>query len=279
MAVNARTPLVRAPGQEKMFDYGLLEQVEASNEDQLAQTWLGRLRLKDTKAAAASFNHHGIGGTEVVYLDQSDLREMLPNIGDRKKILASLHSLKMTKVMQKKSQVLLRFHTWENCFGNCCCCTYEDTASMNLLTPSMMRFKEMSSMRNCECGYFYGRSTRKTQTLDMKQITDILTTKTGTYFCDYDWVRCCFGCPFGQLTILAEGGSSFEGVGVGDEEAVAQAGHPGSSASNLGSGVRELVFRVRYGEVEKFEKAIRDAWQADQADITNFAGILADKRT
>eukprot|EP00439_Symbiodinium_sp_Y106_P023855 s1984_g2.t3 len=137
-------PLVPKPKQQGMFDYGTLASVEKCTSEELAEKWLGKLDLKDASHVKQAFQEHGVIGTDVVYLDLSDLQVLCDKVGDRKKILRSLHELKNAKVMQEKNRIIGKFYPWEP-WGCCCLCRNRDVPVIVL--PTVIKFKTRPSLK------------------------------------------------------------------------------------------------------------------------------------
>jgi len=181
-----------APMQQGMFDYKTLDAVEKSGPAHLKGTWLSTLGLKNLDGVAQAFLEHDVGGPDVVYLDNTDLKELIPTIGDRKKLLRSMHELKNAKVMQQKNRIVGKFFPWEPCM---CCCLWERKTTPVIVFPMVIKFKSQSDIWHVE---------KKTEMIEISQVQDMTLIQTGWSFCDYDIVRQCCGCPAASLTILAD---------------------------------------------------------------------------
>mmetsp|Transcript_26883 Transcript_26883/g.52657 ORF Transcript_26883/g.52657 Transcript_26883/m.52657 type:complete len:234 (+) Transcript_26883:59-760(+) len=186
------------PRQQGMFDYKTLDTVERSSPAQLKGTWLSTLGLKHLDGAAQAFLEHDVGGPDVVYLDNTDLKELIPTIGDRKKLLRSMHELKNAKVMEQKNRLIGKFFPWEP-FIFCCLCERRTTPVIVL--PMVIKFKSRNDLWSAE---------RKTEMVEISQVQDMTVVVHGWSTFDYDIFRQCCGCPSASLTILADNETNHE---------------------------------------------------------------------
>mmetsp|Transcript_7848 Transcript_7848/g.18835 ORF Transcript_7848/g.18835 Transcript_7848/m.18835 type:complete len:243 (-) Transcript_7848:12-740(-) len=239
-------PLVPKPKQQGMFDYGTLASVEKCTSEELAEKWLGKLDLKDAKHVKQAFQEHGVIGTDVVYLDLSDLQVLCDKVGDRKKILRSLHELKNAKVMQEKNRIIGKFYPWEP-WGCCCLCRNRDVPVIVL--PTVIKFKTRPSLKFPSVESCISRE-RITESVFVSQIQDMTVRQTGWSLCDFDIARMCCWCPTTQLHLVADNETN-----------------------------PELTFMLPYSEAAVVEQMLRDAMEASASGQTDMAYILADKRS
>ncbi|CAJ1442722.1 unnamed protein product, partial [Effrenium voratum] len=199
----------------------------------------------DREEVMQNFKEHGIEGTDVVYLDLSDLQLLCGKVGDRKKILRSLHELKNAKVMQQKNRVIGKFYPWEPW----CCCLCENDTSAVIVLPTAIRFKSRPSMRFFSMQACLSRE-RVMESLPIGQIQDVSVVQRGFGLCDFDLARMFCWSPTAELTVIADNETSHQ----------------------------EVKFFVRWGDAEYVERMLRDAIESEHSGQSDMAYILADKR-
>lgn len=235
-------PLLSKPDQQGMFDYKTLEKVEKCGSDDLYASWLANLGLKRPEDARAAFLAHDIAGPDVVYLDHSDLKELLPKtIGDQKKILRSMYVLKNAKVSENKNRVIAKYFTWERFF---CCLWGQNQIMPVLVTPTALKFKDrQSSMTK------FSSKQRVSMAIGMDQIEDLTVMRDGRSSCDNDMCRTFCGCPLATLMITTS------------PEQDGDMSHGG-----------EYSFLVRDSEAKDLEQCIRDAMTASKTGQSSVLG-------